>query len=308
VLITATRPPAADALVGGHLADPRVDVHVPADRLFLRPAPRQGAVTLAQSVSYFFMLPNACFPLLLPVIDFKTYRRSHYSGDAYLTYQKGVDWIVRGIVHLILYRYFYYHVTLAPSEVTGPASCCSTGCEFHALPARFGPLSPRRRDAASVRIQSAGDAQSLPAGSELHRLLAAHQHLLERLHAEDLLLSSGVRLKRLGTNNAIIIATLYVFLLTWLLHSYQWFWLRGSWLLAWHDMLFWAVLGVLVVVNSLYEIKHGRKRSLGKSKRRAGRATRSRSPRPTPPSGSSASSGHSGPASRSPTGSPCGQR
>jgi hypothetical protein len=44
--------------------------------------------TPAQSVSYFFMLPNACFPLF-PVIDFKTYRRSHYSSDAISPIRKG---------------------------------------------------------------------------------------------------------------------------------------------------------------------------------------------------------------------------
>ena len=45
-------------------------------------------VTRAQSVSYFFMLPNACFPLF-PVVDFKTYRRSHFSSAADATYQRG---------------------------------------------------------------------------------------------------------------------------------------------------------------------------------------------------------------------------
>jgi hypothetical protein len=72
------------------------------------------------------------------------------------------------------------------------------------------------------------------------------------------------RLKKLGTTNAIIIATLYVFLMTWFLHAYQWFWLRGSTLLVWQDILFWAILGVLVVVNSLYEMTYGRRRTLGK--------------------------------------------
>jgi hypothetical protein len=51
--------------------------------------------------------------------------------------------------------------------------------------------------------------------------------------------------------------------MTWFLHAYQWFWLRGSMLLVAQDMLFWAILGVLVVANSLYEMKHGRARSLG---------------------------------------------
>src|SRR5207244_4698402 len=77
-------------------------------------------VTLWQSLAYFFMLPNACFPLF-PVVDFKTFRRTYYATDAHETYQRGIDWMLRGVIHLLLYRYIYYYVTLAPSEVTGPA-------------------------------------------------------------------------------------------------------------------------------------------------------------------------------------------
>ena len=36
------------------------------------------------------------------------------------------------------------------------------------------------------------------------------------------------RLKHLGTTRALVIATLYVFVMTWFLHAYQWFWLRGT--------------------------------------------------------------------------------
>jgi len=76
--------------------------------------------TWSQKLAYFFMLPNACFPLF-PVVDYKTFRTNYYDDDAYRTYQVGVDWIVRGVIHLLLYRVFYYHFTLAPHEVTGPA-------------------------------------------------------------------------------------------------------------------------------------------------------------------------------------------
>jgi D-alanyl-lipoteichoic acid acyltransferase DltB (MBOAT superfamily) len=224
-------------------------------------------VTLAQSASYFFMLPNACFPLL-PVIDFKTYRRSHYSGDAYLTYQKGVDWIVRGIVHLILYRYFYYHVTLAPSEVTGPAQFLQYVVANFMLYLRVSGLF--HLIVGMVHLFGF----NLPETHNRYLLAASFTDFWRRINIywKDFMqkifyFPAVFALKRFGTNNAIIIATLYVFLLTWLLHSYQWFWLRGTWLLAWHDMLFWAVLGVLVVANSLYEIKHGRSRSLSKKKK-----------------------------------------
>ena len=222
-------------------------------------------VTLAQSVSYFFMLPNACF-VLFPVIDFKTYRRSHYSADAHLTYQKGVDWIVRGVIHLVLYRYIYYHVTLAPSEVTGPAELLQYLVSNFLLYLRVSGLF----HLVVGMLYLFGF--HLPETHNRYLLAASFTDFWRRINIywKDFMqkifyFPAVFALKRLGTNNAIIIATLYVFALTWLLHSYQWFWLRGTWLLAWHDMLFWAVLGILVVANSLYEIKYGRKRSLGKA-------------------------------------------
>jgi D-alanyl-lipoteichoic acid acyltransferase DltB (MBOAT superfamily) len=224
-------------------------------------------VTLAQSVSYFFMLPNACFPLL-PVIDFKTYRRSHYSADAHLTYQKGVDWIVRGIVHLLLYRYIYYYVTLAPAAVTGPAEFLQYVVSNFLLYLRVSGLF----HIVVGMVHLFGF--DLPETHKRYLLASSFTDFWRRINIywkefmqKIFYFPAVFALKRFGTNNAIIIGTLYVFLLTWLLHSYQWFWLRGSWLLAWHDMLFWAVLGVLVVANSLYEIKHGRSRSLGKAKK-----------------------------------------
>ena len=220
-------------------------------------------VTPAQSFSYFFMLPNACFPLF-PVVDFKTYRRNHHSAEAYRTYQRGVDWIVRGILHLILYRYIYYHVTLAPSEVTGPSQFLQYVVSNFLLYLRVSGLF----HLVVGMLHLFGF--ELPETHNRYLLASSFTDFWRRINIywKDFMqkifyFPAVFALKRFGTNNAIIIATLYVFLLTWLLHSYQWFWLRGTWLLAWHDMLFWAVLGVLVVLNSLYEIKYGRKRRLG---------------------------------------------
>jgi alginate O-acetyltransferase complex protein AlgI len=221
-------------------------------------------VTPAQAAGYFFMLPNACFPLF-PVVDFKTYRRSHYSADAYRTYQKGIDWLVRGVVHLILYRYIYYHVTLAPSEVTGPAELMQYLVSNFLLYLRVSGLF--HMVVGMLYLYGF----HLPETHNRYLLASSFTDFWRRINIywKDFMqkvfyFPAVFALKRYGTTLAITVATLYVFLLTWALHSYQWFWLRGSVLFAWQDILFWAVLGLLVVANSLYEIKYGRSRSLGK--------------------------------------------
>ena len=222
-------------------------------------------VTPAQSFGYFFMIPNVCFPLF-PVVDFQAFRRNHYSVDAHETYQQGIDWIVRGVVHLILYRYIYYYVTLAPSEVTGPAQFMQYVVSNFLLYLRVSGLFHMIVGMLYLF------GFHLPETHNRYLLASSFTDFWRRINIywKDFMqkifyFPMVFALKRLGTTKAITISTLVVFLLTWALHSYQWFWLRGVVLFAWQDMLFWGVLGVLVVANSLYELKFGRRRSLGKA-------------------------------------------
>jgi D-alanyl-lipoteichoic acid acyltransferase DltB (MBOAT superfamily) len=69
------------------------------------------------------------------------------------------------------------------------------------------------------------------------------------------------KLRRKGEARAQAIATVAVFLVTWVLHSYQLFWLQGRFTITWPDTIFWGVLGILVVANTLYDYRHPRRRS-----------------------------------------------
>ena len=50
---------------------------------------------------------------------------------------------------------------------------------------------------------------------------------------------------------ARVLGTMLVFVATWLLHSYQWFWLRGAFPLKAIDGLYWGILGMFVVINTI---------------------------------------------------------
>lgn len=223
-------------------------------------------VSPVQTLSYFFMLPNVCFPLF-PVVDYKTFRRNYYDDDAYRIYQTGIDWIVRGVIHLILYRFVYYHLTLAPSEVTGPAQLMQYLVANFLLYLRVSGLF----HLIVGMLYLFGFR--LPETHNRYLLAASFTDFWRRINIywkdfmQKLFYYPAVfRLRKLGTTNAMVVATLYVFMLTWFLHAYQWFWLRGTMLLVPQDILFWAILGGLVVLNALYELKYGRNRSLGKAK------------------------------------------
>ena len=218
----------------------------------------------ARTAAYFFMLPNACFPLF-PVIDFKTFRRSYYDIDAYVLYQRGIDWIVRGVIHLLLYRIVYYHLTLAPAEVTSPTLLSQYLVTNFLLYLRVSGLF----HLVVGMLHLFGF--HLPETHNRYLLASSFTDFWRRINIywKDFMQKvfyypAVFKLKRLGTEKAIAIATLWVFFLTWFLHAYQWFWLRGTVLFVPQDVLFWTILGVLVVANSLYEMKHGRARTLGR--------------------------------------------
>ena len=221
-----------------------------------------GPASPWSSLSYFFMLPNACFPLF-PVIDYKTFRRNYFDDDAYRIYQIGVDWMVRGVVHLLIYRIVYYYFTLAPSEVHGPGDLAQylisnfllylrVSGQFHFIVGMLYLFGFR-----------------LPETHHKYFFASGFNDLWRRINIywKDFMLKvfyypALFRLRRYGTTLALVVATIFVFVMTWFLHAYQWFWLRGTVLFVWQDILFWTILGVLVVTNSLYQAQHGQKRRL----------------------------------------------
>lgn len=216
-----------------------------------------------RACGYFFMLPNVCFPMF-PVVDYKNFRRNYFTDNDFSKYQEGIRWITRGVVQLILYRIVYYYFTLSQTEVTNLGSLLQfiianfllylrISGQFHVIVGMLHLFGFK-----------------LPETHHSYFLSASFTDFWRRINIywKDFMMKLFYypiyfRLKSLGPTKALILSTLLVFFATWVLHAYQWFWLRGSVLFTGPDILFWGILAVFVVVNSLNEIKHGRERSLG---------------------------------------------
>jgi D-alanyl-lipoteichoic acid acyltransferase DltB (MBOAT superfamily) len=216
----------------------------------------------ARTLAYFFMLPNACFPMF-PVVDSNAFRRNYFDRDAYATYQLGVDWMVRGVIHLLLYRYVYYNLALGPTEVTGPQQFVQYLVANFLLYLRVSGLF----HLIVGMLYLFGFR--LPETHHKYLLAASFTDFWRRINIywKDFMQKvfyypAVFKLKPLGITTAMVLATVWVFVLTWALHAYQWFWLRGSMLFIPQDILFWTILAVLVVANGLIELRYGRKRSL----------------------------------------------
>lgn len=229
----------------------------------------QRSPGLAHILSYFFMAPNVCFPLF-PIIDYKRFQRNYYNEDAPTIYQRGIKWMFRGIIHLLLYRFVYRHMALDPAQVDGTFTFLRYTLATFLL---YFQVSGMFHLIVGMLLLF---GFNLPETHHLYYLASSFTDFWRRINIywKDFVMKIFYypvyfRLRKLGETRAIVLSTLIVFFATWFLHAYQWYWLRGTLLLEWHDALFWAVLAVLVVGNSLYEARYGRERALGRSAARS---------------------------------------
>jgi D-alanyl-lipoteichoic acid acyltransferase DltB (MBOAT superfamily) len=226
----------------------------------------------SQRLAYFFMLPNICFPLY-PVIDYKSFRRTWHDRPQNEVIQVGLLWIIRGILHLILYRFVYTWCVIPATEVGS-----------------FAELARFMLTTFLLYLRVSGQFHliigmlhlfgfNLPETHHLYYLASSFNDFWRRINIywKDFMMKlfyypAFFELRKRGQTFALVVSTLFVFLGTWLLHSYQWFWLRGTFPLTLQDGLFWGILGGLVVANSLWEARRGRTRTLSRRRRTAAEA------------------------------------
>jgi lysophospholipase L1-like esterase len=209
----------------------------------------------AARLSYFFMLPNFAFPFF-PVIDQSTWQRSYQTAPSLETYQRGLVWMQIGIAHLLLYRFVNYHIAFDPADVAGfwmfLYYCFANfglylkisglfhlilGCLF-----LFGFAMPETHSRYYLSFSFV----------EFWRRINIYwKDFMQKMVFNPVFTWA----KRQGFQhlNAIVIAIAAVFFSTWVLHAYQWFWLRGTLLFSAPDVLFWLALGVFLVIQTVHD-------------------------------------------------------
>jgi alginate O-acetyltransferase complex protein AlgI len=215
-----------------------------------------GPARLSDFLSYFFLLPNYYF-LLFPVIDFKTFRKSYFQRDIHIVAQQGVWWIIRGTVQLLLYRLVYQ----LEGIVVPPRVAVSTSVVARII---LGFL---------LYLQVSGQfhiivgmlhlfGYDLPETNRKYLLSHSISDFWRRVNIywKDFMvkicyLPAYFKLRRKGELRAQVVATVLVFLVTWALHVYQFFWLQGTVRITVNDTLFWTILGTLVVANVWIDAK-----------------------------------------------------
>jgi hypothetical protein len=227
---------------------------------------RTAPFSPARAISYFFLLPNICFPLF-PVVDYKTFCSTYYNEDWPRVYQSGLKWMFRGVFQLLLYRIVYQ---FAPLDVYKLSSALDAAGCILGMYLLYLRISGTFHIIVGL-LHMFGF--NLPETHHLYLLSSSFTDFWRRINIywKDFVMKlffypTHFKLRKMGTLWALSIATLVTFLATWLLHSWQWFWIRGKPLFDWKDFSFWMILAVLVLVTAIYETTRGRKRTLTRSR------------------------------------------
>ncbi len=216
-----------------------------------------GPARLSDFLSYFFLLPNYYF-LLFPVVDFQTFRRSYFQRNIHPVAQQGIWWIFRGTTHLLLYRLIYQmQARLAPPAMPVDLAVALKIVSCYLLYLR---VSGQFHIIAGMLCLFGYD---LPETN--HRYLLAHSindsWRRINIYWKDFMIKivyfpAYFKLRRKGALRAELLATMMVVVTTYVLHAYQFFWLKGQFRFSWNDALFWLILGIAMLVNVWIEYRN----------------------------------------------------
>jgi alginate O-acetyltransferase complex protein AlgI len=214
--------------------------------------------TLVDTLSYFFLLPNFCF-MHFPVVDYRTMQRGYFADDVHALQRRGLQMMLRGTVHLLLYRLVYHEMLIPTSRVHDLASLsCYLVCNYLLYLQVSGQfhIACGMLHLYGFQLPETHHNYLLATGftDYWRRINIYWKDFMVRLFFNPVVF----RLKRWPQPAALAAGTVAVFLATWLLHAYQSYWLRGSWGFSVPDALFWGILGVLVLVNVQLDARRSR--------------------------------------------------
>ena len=205
--------------------------------------------SLTDALAYFFLLPNFCF-VHFPVVDYRTFRRGYFAKEVHETQREGLRLMTRGVLHLLVFRLVYHKLLDRPEDITSiPNLMMFLVCNYLTYLQVSGQFH-----VACGMLHLFGF--SLPETHHNYLLATGFTDYWRRINIywKDFMVRvvfnpTVFKLKRWGQPASLAAATVVVFIVTWALHGYQTFWIRGGWRFSPQDGLFWGILGALVLVN-----------------------------------------------------------
>lgn len=201
-------------------------------------------------LNYLFMLPNIFFPLFPivdPVIFFK-----HKEEDLRESIENGKTWMLRGILHLLLYRFVYLYFAPSIYELKSWYELLSFLLSGYALILRLSGifcLSAGVLSFLGYKLPPVFENFFLVKNfRDLWRRINLYwRHFMWRVFYYPLLF----KLKKWPQKQAVLFTVLVMFFVTWLLHGWQWYWVKGYFPLLANDILYWTLFGIILAYVSI---------------------------------------------------------
>ena len=211
------------------------------------------------TLSYFFLLPNVTFPMF-PIVDYSTFRRTYYDKDAFRIYQKGIQWMLLGVVHLLVYRMIYQNMVVPADAVRDVDSLVR-----YVAPNFLFILRLSGQFHLIIGILHLFGF-NLPVSMDWFLLPSNFADFWRRANVywKDFMVKvffypCYFRLRKLPETGRLIVSMAVVFTVTWFFHAFQWLWIRGSFLWNGPDITFWTAFGILATASAVWDSKRSKK-------------------------------------------------
>lgn len=212
----------------------------------------------ARNWSYFFMLPNMGI-YLFPPVDYRNFLSRQFDSFDLHIYKKGTQWMALGVFHLVVYRIVYHFIQVPENQVRD-----LYGFLLYAIPKYMEVIR-----LSGIFHFSAGIlclfGFNLPKTFDNYYLASGFSDLWRRLNVyfRDFMLKIFYypiyfRLRGLGNTRAVLLTILLTFLASWMVHSFQMFWLLGKFPIKDVDLIYWNLFGILVATNAWIDLRSRR--------------------------------------------------
>ncbi|MDF1672839.1 MAG: hypothetical protein P1U41_05010, partial [Vicingaceae bacterium] len=189
-------------------------------------------------------------------MDYKSFIKSFYFHEEEHFWQKGIRWILRGVVHLIIYQLIYNNLIIPKEEVTNLTSLLIHSNANYLLIFRLSGMFHLVVGLLCIfgfSLHPIFNNYFLATSfvNLWRRINIYWREFIMKLFFYPLIF----KLKKVNPKYSLPITMMFMFFITWILHNYQWFWIRGNFPISLTDALFWITIGSCVTFNSILEAK-----------------------------------------------------
>ena len=200
-------------------------------------------------MAYFFHPANLVF-ILYPVVDYRKFVNSYDPQKHNEAQNIAIERIFRSIFQYLLYRSIYFYVYPSFTSVQDAYSLLLYACAGYALILRISSIYYLCLGFVGLfgfNLPDVFNFYFLPTG--FTQLWARINIYWKEFIIRIFYYPFYFRIRKIFPKNAIVLGTFYCFVITWFMHFYQLFWLKGVFIPKATDIIYWMVIGTGVTTT-----------------------------------------------------------